>query len=149
MPWPKPVFPSVHPAKLGNARGRIPLSLRIWIKMSASSYPHLFIASDVRSSTKVDLISDPACRHLRAISGKFLPNLPTFCDEEAHCSTPFRTILLPEGIYAKLQKKLLLLSNQGDIGIIKMRICFQIYHFHEDDVLKFYSHWGFWIVFFF
>lgn len=100
MPWPKPFFPSVHPGKLGDARGRIPLSLRIWNKMSASSYPHLFIASDVRSSTKVDLISDPACRHLRTISGKLLPNFPTICDEESHCSTPFRTFMLPEGTYS-------------------------------------------------
>lgn len=51
--------------------------------MSASSSPRLFIASDVRSSTKADLISDLACGALRAVRSKLLPNFPTFCGEES------------------------------------------------------------------
>lgn len=112
--WPEPVFSPVHPALLG-AGSRIPLSLRIWNKMSASSYPHLFLAGGVRSRTKVDLISGPACRHLRTIRGKLLPVFPTFCDAESshfllpslavvnfHFSTSFRTGMLLEGIHPSL-----------------------------------------------
>lgn len=117
--------------------------------MSASSYPSLFVAGDVRNTTKVDLISDPACRHLRTISGKLLPNFPTFCDEESShffllplafvnfpLSTPFRTITLLERIHPSPQKKLSFLSDQGGIGIIDMHICLWIYYFHGTIHLK-------------
>lgn len=137
VPWPKLVFPPIHPALLGDTGDRIPLSLHIWNKMSANSYPRLFIAGDVRGRTEVDLISGPACRHLRAISGKLRPNFPSFRDEESshffsshsflplalvnfHLSTSFRTITLLERIRPLLQKKFLLLSNQGGIGMIEM-----------------------------
>lgn len=66
VPW-----PFCLPSRAGWDQGRIPLFLHISNKMSASSYLHLFIASDVRSRTKVDLLSDPDCRHLTVVSSKF------------------------------------------------------------------------------
>ena len=97
----------------GSGQDSTPLT---HLKQNVSQFlPAPIYCCDVRGRTKVDLISGPACRHLRAISGKLLPNFPTFCDEEYfhfflhswtfvkfHLNTPFRVITLLEGIRPSL-----------------------------------------------
>lgn len=116
--------------------------------MSASSHQHLFIASDVRSRTKVGLISDPGCRHLAAVSYKLQPNFPTSCAEKSlHVfSLPLAFVnfhlcilsrpLCYERIHPALWKKLSFLSNQEGVRIIEMCICFRVYYFHDTIQLK-------------
>lgn len=135
-------LPPPRPAWRAEAGGRMPLSLRIWNKMSASFYPHLFIAGDVRSRTKVGLISGPGCRHLWAISGTLLPNSPIlwwgispfFLHSWAFLNVPFNTPLGSSHHwkgFACHSGRSSWLSNQGDIGIIEMCLCLWIYYFHD------------------